>query len=310
MTASQRYSAFTLIVSLSLSSFIGSSCGFLNQPPPVVRPTITETTSTHTFQNDKQPRLSSELLSSPLLDNLLTTTANEIPFLKKLKTFNKKEPTAPLIVPGVGIDGCRLPAPSRVNTLPKIAQAKVFVGVMSAILLGTDALTSVLTDLKLQYGWFESFSQTWPILGALYVVFGITHFTVKEEYCNIYPAKGSWGLWYLPGSPQFHVEWTGVAEILGGLGLFVGSVLQSAGYDSPNLLSPAGVASDSAAMLFFLTWAVTPANIYMYTHGAKLPTSAPEIPVPIHAVRGLLQIVLLAMFYQMGEGTFAAWFPQ
>ena len=33
----------------------------------------------------------------------------------------------------------------------------------------------------------------------------------------VYPPIGTWGLWYLPGSAEFHVKWTGVAEVTAGV---------------------------------------------------------------------------------------------
>jgi uncharacterized membrane protein len=211
------------------------------------------------------------------------------------------------VVAGIGEDGCKLPAPSRINTLAKPFQAKAFFGIFSALFLGTQFLSSFLGDVTTQYEWFQSFRCTWPILGAIFVAAGITHFTVEEEYCNIFPSQGAWGIWYLPGSAKFHVRWTGVAEILGGLGLCIGGIMDAFApvyYSSPNLLSDAGLESDAAALLFLLTIAVTPANIYMYTHGAKLPMDGPTIPISFHAIRGIMQVVLLGLLFQMGEGTF------
>jgi uncharacterized membrane protein len=69
------------------------------------------------------------------------------------------------------------------------------------------------------------------------------------------------------------VLWTGVAEvILGGL-LTAGacSRLLSGGSAGDGLVSSAALG------LLLLTVLVTPANIYMYTHGAKLPMNAPQV---------------------------------
>ena len=43
-------------------------------------------------------------------------------------------------------------------------------------------------------------------------------------YINMMPAQGAWGVWYLPGSKEFHVAWTGVVEFLAGLWLTIGAV--------------------------------------------------------------------------------------
>ena len=60
------------------------------------------------------------------------------------------------------------------------------------------------------------------------------------------------------------------------------------------------------AGLLLLSAAVTPANIYMYTHGAKLPIEGPDVPIIGHAIRGVMQVVLFGLLYQMGQGTFDA----
>ncbi|KAL9186752.1 hypothetical protein ACHAXT_010472 [Thalassiosira profunda] len=224
-----------------------------------------------------------------------------------------EEPEVPPAIPGIGEEGCALPSPSGVNTLPESQQAAIFAAICAGLGVGTYLLYSFLGEITLQYEWVQSWRYTWPLLGLVYVLAGATHFTVEKEYCNIYPSNGAWGFWNLPGTPEFHVRWTGVAEILGGLGLLIGGA-----YDAfappytqfPNVLTPAGIGYDSAAGLFLLTLVVTPANIFMYTHGAKLPMETPdgevgpEIPVAGHAIRGAMQIVLLALLLQMSDGTF------
>lgn len=212
-----------------------------------------------------------------------------------------------VIVQGVGDEGCALPSPSRVNTLPESLQAAVFFGIFAVLSASTAVLSSVVGDATAKYEWLQNWRYTWPLLGAIYAAAGVTHFTIQEEYENIYPAKGSWGIWYLPGSKEFHVKWTGVAEFLGGVGLLIGGTIDAFAptyVSSPNVVTQAGIGSDSAAGLFLLTLAVTPANIYMFTHGARLPKDGPEVPVAGHAVRGIFQVILLTMLYQMGLGTF------
>jgi uncharacterized membrane protein len=241
-----------------------------------------------------------------------TTTTTELGVFSFFQKPQQATPPPP-IIPGVGPEGCQLPSPSRINTVPKPLQAKAVVGIFAALFLGTQAFSSVLTDWTAHYEWAQTFRYSWPVvLGAVFVAAGVTHFTVEDEYCNIYPSRGTWGLWYLPGSPQFHVQWTGVAEIFGGVGLLLGGAIDSplfpVYFDSPNLLSSnAGLLSDSAAALCLLTLAVTPANIYMYTHGARLPKEGPAVPISFHVIRGAFQVVLLGLLYQMGEGTFDAW---
>mmetsp|Transcript_19995 Transcript_19995/g.48038 ORF Transcript_19995/g.48038 Transcript_19995/m.48038 type:complete len:305 (+) Transcript_19995:71-985(+) len=264
------------------------------------------------------PASSSRIAPSPSASATATTSSSSSSSSLNLFSFGKKpvveeKVVVPAAIPGIGDEGCALPSPSGVNTLDEKLQALVFLKIYAALAAGTYLLNAFLGDITLQYEWVQNWRYTWPLLGFVYVLAGATHFTLEKEYVNIYPAKGAWGFWNLPGTPEFHVRWTGVAEILGGLGLLIGG-----GYDAfappytqfPNVLTPAGIGYDAAAGLFLLTLAVTPANIYMYTHGAKLPMETPdgevgpEIPVAGHAIRGAMQVVLLALLYQMGDGTF------
>ena len=161
----------------------------------------------------------------------------------------------------------------------------------------------------MNYEWVQTWRYTWPLLGVIYAAAGVTHFTLEDAYVNIYPSKGAWGFWNLPGSPKFHVQWTGVAEILGGVGLLIGGAFDAFAPvwgNCPNVITSAGIGSDAAAGLLLLTLVVSPANIFMYTHGAKLPIEGPEVPVAGHAIRGVMQVVLFGLLYQMGQCTFDA----
>ncbi len=198
------------------------------------------------------------------------------------------------------------------------AQAAIFIGILIALGVCTVAFSSLLsaaftTTLATTSpfdGWIDSYRSTWlPItLGLVYSLAGVTHFTVADEYKNIYPYPGAWGgLWKLPFSADFHVAWTGVAELVGGIGLLVSGCWHDLAPLS--LLTHAGWSSDCAAGLYVLTWAVTPANIFMFTHGAKLPRNVEgEVPISFHVVRFILQVVLLGLLYQLGEGTFQTLF--
>lgn len=107
--------------------------------------------------------------------------------------------------------------------------------------------------------------------------------------------QGAWGFWYLPGTPSFHVYWTGVAEVLGGVGITLGATNLPF---VPDWLLPA-----SGFGLFLLVAAVTPSNMYMWTHNSPGPTSEETlaktggvIPLQGHLFRAFLQVVLLSTF--------------
>ena len=212
------------------------------------------------------------------------------------------------IVPGVGEEGCNLPSVSGVNTKDNLSQAFVVKVVFLSLGAGTYLFhtgLNGLSDLAAGNDIYQFFRSTWPVtLGAVFALAGVTHFTLAEEYENIVPTKGAWGVWNIPGSRAFHVAWTGVAETVGGLGLLAGGLSNSLDLGLGSPLTSAGLESDMAAALFVLTLAVTPANIFMYTHGAKLPMDSDPLPLQFHAIRWAMQVVLLGFLYQMGEGTF------
>lgn len=228
-----------------------------------------------------------------------------------LSFFNKKAAPEPevVITQGVGVEGCALPSPSGVNTFEESIQASVVLAIFAALGVSTIAFSSFLDTVTMNYEWVQTWRYTWPLLGVIYAAAGVTHFTLEDAYVNIYPSKGAWGFWNLPGSPKFHVQWTGAAEILGGVGLLIGGAFDAFAPvwgNCPNVITSAGIGSDAAAGLLLLTLVVSPANIFMYTHGAKLPIEGPEVPVAGHAIRGVMQVVLFGLLYQMGQGTFDA----
>jgi len=216
------------------------------------------------------------------------------------------------IVPGIGEEGCNLPSVSGVNTKGKLTQALTVKAIFLSLGVGTYLFSSVLGGFSefmgASFPWqYEFFRGTWPItFGAVFSLAGITHFTLADEYENIVPTQGAWGIWGVPGSRAFHVAWTGAVELLCGLGLLASGVSSFAGMDGLKLLTGAGLESDCAAALAVLTILVTPANIFMFTHGAKLPMDSDPLPLQFHAIRWAMQVVLLGFLYQMGQGTFQA----
>jgi uncharacterized membrane protein len=185
--------------------------------------------------------------------------------------------------------------------MPSPNQAAVFAAIALAIAAGTYvSCTTVGPALSTNLPSFlQVHRDSWFPLGPIFLAAGIAHFTEEQGFKNMYPHEGAWGFWYLPGSPQFHVYWTGVAEILGGLGLMLGALPFEA---IPSWLSPA-----SAYGLFLLTAVVTPANIYMYTHNAPGPipesVSTEVIPWQGHLARGFMQVLLLSTLWGIATAT-------
>ena len=211
---------------------------------------------------------------------------------------NKLNSQSTDVIPGVGVEGCKIESPSKINILPEPVQAVVFALVSLGLYGGTVALLNLISFAEnVAPGIMSSWESSWFVLGFFFMLAGAAHFTVKKDFVNIYPSRGSWGFWYLPGSAEFHVEWTGVAELVGGFWLLLGGISNLGLFTLPSVLG--NVMQDGATALLLLTIAVTPANIYMLSHGAKLPIDGPQVPINFHFIRLAIQCLLFSMFYKI-----------
>ena len=193
-------------------------------------------------------------------------------------------------------------APSGIDALDLPAQAAVFAGCYGALGVGT-LLNVKLFDVigeAVSADTQENLARAGSLLGILFIGAGITHFTNAAAYEAIFPPLGTWGLWYLPGDADFHVKWTGAAEIAGGTGLLLGAILDALGVDLGGRSRPLRLLCASA--LFLLTLCVTPANIYMYTHGAMMeglgPDTGAPLPVEFHYLRLGMQVLILSILWK------------
>jgi hypothetical protein len=152
---------------------------------------------------------------------------------------------------------------SGVDLLPLQSQALVFCAAMSGVTAGGLAVAGpVLSVIKRRTdaAWFEAWAKTWPLLGAVYVLAGLAHFSSADGFRAIYPPPGTWGIWYLPGGADFHVAWSGAAEILGGIGLLLGGLADVLPEDIQQPEETHFLTSTSALGLFVLTIAVVSPN--------------------------------------------------
>lgn len=213
-----------------------------------------------------------------------------------------------------------LSTPSGIDQLPELVQAGVFVAYFFVLGVTTvptikllDIISTKIIGLERWRNWYIDTSL--PILlGTLYLTAGVGHFVQKESFIQIYPPTGTWGLWYLPGSANFHVMWTGIVELLGGSALLLGVLAKLLGVEEKveeeeifglflKLLKPL-----SALILFLLTLVVTPANIYMYTHGVTMGDSTMVLDVSFHYIRLSVQIMLLSLLLLLAKDSlFFAW---
>lgn len=227
--------------------------------------------------------------------------------ITKSESKNVKEDVEHVkIVQGVGEEGCRLPSPSKINTYPFPLQMAIFLGMYGLLFSGSwllVALFEMLETSTLLGDVYRGWQMTWiPLFGILFSIAGTLHFSLKQEFQNIFPYQGAWGIWYIPGSAAFHVRWTGIAESLGGLWLlaaYVSSIFDFSIHDETSMISAILSPSSPALALMLLVLLMTPANIFSFTHGARLPRSGPKLPMSFHATRGLIQCLLIAMLYEL-----------
>ena len=191
-------------------------------------------------------------------------------------------------------------APSGVDGMPYMLQQAVFVSTF--IGLASTAWGSAVCYELARRRWGSKWWLFWErwsafTLGVTFVLAGRSHFTMPEAFKAIYPPLGTWGFWYLPGSSDFHVAWTGVAELLGGSGLLLGCLLSLAGcMDGPLLVARA------ARAVLALVVCVTPANIFMFTHGATMPGIMDgDLPLGWHAGRFVAQAIVLSVLLTTSE---------
>ena len=194
-------------------------------------------------------------------------------------------------------------APSGIDELPYALQQLTFAAAFASLGAATYSSAAVYESARQSVDsvWWQRW-EVWSAatLGVTFVLAGRSHFTVPEAFKAIYPPLGTWGFWYLPGSSDFHVAWTGVAELLGGSGLLGGCLLSIAGQEAGAILLVW-----AARAVFFLILAVSPANLYMYTHGAVMPGVTPdELPLGWHAGRFAAQAIVLSVLL-----TTAQWGP-
>lgn len=194
-----------------------------------------------------------------------------------------------------------------------------FIVVCSGIFSGSIAFIYLYNFLEgvLPSSIFDPFYTILPcVLSSAFIAAGIAHFALEDTFTSFVPPKGSWGgLWQVPspGSEQlgltyeqYHSFWSGIAEVIVGISLFLTTLASNgvlsfgdaAGGNSA-FFSAISATTIPAALMYCLTAAVTPANIYMYTHNPVVPR-IPALPYPWgHGARGLLQCALLAVFYKL-----------
>ena len=98
-------------------------------------------------------------------------------------------------VAGVGDEGCKVPSPSGINTLPNSVQSLTVAAIFAGLFGGTALLSGLFESLSTSFPLLLSWKSTFPLLGPIFVLAGYSHFAIKEDFCNIMPATGAWGIW-------------------------------------------------------------------------------------------------------------------
>jgi uncharacterized membrane protein len=186
-------------------------------------------------------------------------------------------------------------------------QRLVFVSAFALLGVGT----SLCIDLWYRYGrdvllGAENFhfirGTVFPIsFGVIFALVGVLHFWFVDNFANIVPPRGTWGgIWQLPapGLEQLNLSYAAYLSYVSGIVEFFGGVwLVWAG-----LQSGSNAVIVPASLLFLVTIAVSPANLYMFTHDAQPGGIIPKLPRPYgHFGRFILQCGLLSNFWIMAH---------
>ena len=199
-------------------------------------------------------------------------------------------------------------APSGVDGLPFAVQQAEFAATFAALgasATGIDAAYKNVQRARPKWAWDAWELGAALLLGVIFMTAGRSHFTIPAAFIAIYPPAGTWGFWHLPGSPEFHVAWTGVAELCGGAGLALSGIIDASaliGARPNDVAASGGLRSFSARALFLLVLAVTPANFLMYSHGAVMPGIVEgPLSMPWHVARFVAQVSVLSVLLTLSE---------
>ena len=228
-----------------------------------------------------------------------TTTAKTQPSLSRFHSTSR-------LFASIETNGNKDPS-TLVSAQDARTQQAAFVAIGAGVFGGSLVFLRLydVLEVALPAAAFAPFYAVLPyVLSLAFVAAGIAHFALEDTFTAFVPPRGSWGgLWQVP-SPgaealgltyaQYHSFWSGIAEILAGCSLIVTTA-------SADGILPLDVPSPAfpAAAMWAITAAVTPANVYMYTHDPVVPR-IPALPYPWgHVGRGLLQCALLAVFAKL-----------
>ena len=181
--------------------------------------------------------------------------------------------------------------------LSPVHENLVVVGVMlyvAATTLGFLRLYDEIEKRRWFHRWWPKLVKTWPLLGVDYLLVGVyLHFVNPLPQTCIVPPNSTWGWWWMPGSADFCIAWTGVVEIVGGLGVVVGAF-----YPKKDLTDLRKI---SAKSLVVLTVGMTFAHCYMITHGALQFELSEPISLTLQMVRLTVQGLWLSNLIYMGS---------
>jgi len=179
-------------------------------------------------------------------------------------------------------------------------QQLAFVSILVGVIVGSFGFVSLydFVETILPVSIFEPFYTVLPyVLSSTFIAAGIAHFVLEETFVAFVPPLGTWGgLWQIPAPlseklgltyGQYHSFWSGIAEVV---------------VSSSLIATTAGVIDLGpipAYLMYLLTLAVTPANIYMFTHNPDVPVIPPVTYPYAHGGRGVLQCALMGVFYKL-----------
>lgn len=165
------------------------------------------------------------------------------------------------------------------------------------LLLGSFAVSYLLSDLLLKFEWLQDWRYFWPLVGTLYVADPVMRFWKKNQDGRLSDDNPSLLPFDLSTSRGIQI-----LSLVGGLFTLIGGAYDAfmpVWQTGPNVFTIAGIGQDGAIMLLL----VTAISIFEEKWKKNGTAAIAQYANTSGSNRSLLQILLLAELYKLGESS-------